>query len=529
MKKLKNLITFLCLSIFSILLSGPMKVLAANSITGPVEAYTYKAQTVTFQLQTDNPWRAETDYDFIHLNDTTGYAGSSSLSFRLDENTSSNSRMGWIVVYDQRMYYPIFTIEINQAGSQAPPPAVGPYFANDTDSLKDNQVTDLAWNTSSFRMKFMSNRNITVKIDGRVITMQKTSNGNGYTYEYTHYMGYNYTKTKRSYTIDVTVDGKNVTGGDHHTYYIRQNRTPVILNDLKILDGYVSSSEDSSLNKPLKIQLKTNDDLETWYTWKSTNVWGSSSTKSTDKNPVSINLDYYTIEYGTTVIITSDVKFEKASMFRERSDLKLHVRSKSSGIERVVDITMNEDLKPAPAPTPTPKPTATPKPTPTPTPTPVVDDSIKIDPGYVSVNSWTTSDFKLGMTISTNMNANSVSVHFWDINRKWVIVEIYSEGGIADNAYKGVKLAAEGEKLSNRSINLDCHYQTNAERYKYLSTSSSTVVDVKDYTRSYYIMTQEAYAQTSGERYNGYSESDFFLGLKSNQYIKLFSVKYPNK
>ena len=68
MKKLKNLITFLCLSIFSILVSGPLKVLADNNITGPVEAYTYKAQTVTFQLQTDNPWRAETDYDFIHLN-----------------------------------------------------------------------------------------------------------------------------------------------------------------------------------------------------------------------------------------------------------------------------------------------------------------------------------------------------------------------------------------------------------------------------------------------------------------------------
>ncbi|MBR5992502.1 MAG: BACON domain-containing protein [Lachnospiraceae bacterium] len=269
MNKLIKHFAVLCVCVMVALITVPLHSKAENRvISGPVEAYSSRAQDCVFRLDTEHNWRAECNYSFIHLKTTTGHYGDSDLKFTIDENTGSYNRKGWILVYDQELYYPIFTFEINQAAAGSAPPATGAYFSNEIPALDDG-YEKISWDTSSFAFKFMSNRNVTMKIDGRAVTLTKTSNSNGYTYQYNFNMGKNTTSSSRSFRIDVTVDGTNVSGGSYHTYILSQPRREVFMDNVRIVAGFVPRVEGAQYGRQLIVSYRTNDDFDIWMSWES--------------------------------------------------------------------------------------------------------------------------------------------------------------------------------------------------------------------------------------------------------------------
>ena len=342
MKKVINYFTMLLLCIATCILMVPAKAFADNRvISGPVEVYSSGPQECVFRLNTDNGWRAECDYSYIHVTTTTGYQGESELRFTIDENTESNSRMGWIVIYDKKMYYPIFTFEINQAGANLAPPATGAYFTNEIRAL-DDKYESVSWNTTSFSFKFMSNRNLTMKVNGNTVTPTKTRNNNGYTYTYTLNMGTNTTPNIRYYTVDVTVDGTNVSGGNHNTYSIRQERKERFLNNVKIVGGMVSAIEGAAHSQPIKIQYTTNDDLDVWFTWESIlpgQNWYSYRVGSVTK----VNIGSQNYVNGTTGTVSILCQSPEEMLPIRRRNVVLHIKCRNCTLSKTFNIALNYD------------------------------------------------------------------------------------------------------------------------------------------------------------------------------------------
>ena len=331
MKRVINYFAMLLLCIVTSALIVPTKAFADNRvISGPVEAYSSRAQECVFRLDTENSWRAECNYSFIHLQTPTGHWGDSDLKFTIDENTEPYSRMGWIVVYDQVKYSPIFTFEINQAGAGSPPPAVGPYFTNDIPALDDGYEA-VSWNTTSYSFRFMSNRNITMKVNGNTVSPAKTRNSNGYTYTYTLDMGINDTANVKIYTVDVIVDGTNVSGGNRHTYRIAQNRRERFFKDLEIVGGNISIWSDTSYGDYVEAKYTTNDDFEAWLTWDS---YPTDTMFLTHRTGPVTKVDIGSQNYlngvtGTFKVLCYD-RFEPRRAYR--ANVILHIKCKNSGI-----------------------------------------------------------------------------------------------------------------------------------------------------------------------------------------------------
>ena len=330
MKKVINHFMALFIGMVTIALLMPLNAYADNRvITGPQEAYSSRAQECVFRLSTDYGWRAECDYSYIHVSTSTGGSGESELRFTIDENTSPDSRMGWIVLYDKRMYYPIFTFEINQAGANSAPPAVGPYFTNEIAVLDDGYEL-VSWDTTSFTFKFMSNRNVTIKVDGNTVSPVKTRNNNGYTYTYTLDMGINDAAKARNYTVDVIVDGTNVSGGNRHTYRIAQKPKERFFKDLKFVGGKISLRGGMSYDY-VEAKYTTNDDFEAWLTWDSLPVDNMFPVRCI--SPVTkVNIgsqNYLNGVTGTFKVLCYD-SLEPWNSYR--MNIILHIRCKNSGI-----------------------------------------------------------------------------------------------------------------------------------------------------------------------------------------------------
>ncbi|MCR5721902.1 MAG: BACON domain-containing protein [Lachnospiraceae bacterium] len=513
MRKLHKFLATLSIILFSVIMLSPIKAHAENRvISGPVEAYSSRSQNCTFRLSTENNWRAECQYSWIHLSNTTGSYGDSDLRFTIDENTSTNSRMGWIVVYDQRMYYPIFTFEINQAGANSAPPAVGPYFSNEVAALDDGYET-VAWNTQSYNFKFMSNRNVTMKVDGKSVTLSKTSINNGYLYQYTLNMGNNYTLSSRSFRVEVKVDGTNVSGGNSHTYTIAQNRTPIILKDAKILDGRISSEDGGYGNKPLKISVKANDSIQVWYTWRSRHSLGSYSTKSSDKTILNYSYTSSEMVNGSTISFTLNPTFTSTGLARTRKDLKVHIKSVHSSTEIIVDVDFNKDYNPSSSGSggsggsggggqsepEKPK-----------------DEKIEYEIQTVTINAqpYMKAFDQLQSSYSVVSDTASIFITFESFNVDWVILETYAP---LQNIYSFNVVATSSGKENTYYLNTI---------FRQPGEISGSNGSIRRYTRDYYIMTKDEYLanQFDIDRYFG-SDIDFFLGgFKNGTWKKLFSV-----
>ncbi|MBO4617782.1 MAG: BACON domain-containing protein [Lachnospiraceae bacterium] len=344
MNKLVKHLVMLCACMMAVFIMKPLQSHAENRvISGPVEAYSSRAQECVFRLDTEHNWRAECNYSFIHLSTTTGHWGDSDLKFTIDENKSSNSRMGWIVVYDQELYYPIFTFEINQAAAGSAPPAVGPYFCNEIPALDDGYER-LSWDTSSFNFKFMSNRNVTMTIDGKSVTLTKTSNSNGYTYQYNFNMGKNTTSGARSFRIEVYVDGKNVSGGNHQTYVLSQARKEVFMDNVKIIAGYVPWQEGAVPGRQLIVSYRTNDDFEIWMSWESTKTPYLSNTYKLKVGPrktVKVSSNSYAYgESGTINIYPGGVGEFIPYYYR---NVRIYLKNKNSSTVTTLNVYLDHD------------------------------------------------------------------------------------------------------------------------------------------------------------------------------------------
>jgi len=529
LKRLFNVLAALCICIMTTTLLHPMVSNAENRvISGIVEAYSSRSQNCTIRLSTENNWRAECNYSFIHLKNTTGSYGDSDLNFTLDENTSSSSRMGWITIYDTKLYSPIFSFEINQAGAGSAPPAVGPYFTNEVAALDDGYEA-VSWNTSSFNFKFMSNRNLTMKVDGKTVSPSKTSINNGYVYQYSLYMGYNYTLKSRSYVVDVTVDGTNVSGGNSHRYYISQARTPIILDNAKITEGRISSSDGGYQNKALKVNFRTNDDIEVWFTWRSKHALGSYSTKTGDKTTYNLNLNSTEVVNGRNVIFTANPTFSSGFLGRSRKDLKLHIRSINTGKELVIDVKMDYDYNPSSGggtgggsgtgggtggggQTEPEKPK---------------DEKISYDISMLSLgtNSFIKDIDGIKSSYTIRASIPSCTIYFNNINTDWVILETYTDSGTGENAIKRINVAASGTNNSSSYFNvyLQCKDRQLAELYDFGRPLST-------YVREYYIITKAAYEEHKYEIDNFCSYDSLlpFQFFKAGTYKKLFKVTFSD-
>lgn len=338
MKRVINYFAMLLLCVVTSALIVPTKAFADNRvISGPVEVYSSGPQECVFRLYTDNGWRAECDYSYIHVTTATGSQGETELRFTIDENTDDRSRMGWIVLYDKKQYYPIFTFEINQAGGGMAPPATGAYFTNEIRAL-DDKYESVSWDTTSFSFKFMSNRNITMKVNGSTVTPSKTRNNNGYTYTYTLNMGINNTANVKYFTVDVTVDGTNVSGGNRNTYYISQNRKDRFFNEPKIVAGMINYRGWAYNSEFLKVRYTTNDDFEAWLTWDSypenqpyyKRYWSGPVTK--------VNIGSQNYLNGTSGIFTVWCSSPSEPIPTYRSNVVLHIKCKNSSITKTIGI-----------------------------------------------------------------------------------------------------------------------------------------------------------------------------------------------
>lgn len=510
MKRLFNVLATLCICIMTTTLLHPMVSNAENRvISGIVEAYSSRSQNCTIRLSTENNWRAECNYSFIHLKNTTGSYGDSDLSFTLDENTSSSSRMGWITIYDTKLYYPIFSFEINQAGAGSAPPAVGAYFTNEIAALDDGYES-VSWNTSSFNFKFMSNRTLTMKVDGKTVTPSKTSINNGYVYQYNLYMGYNYTLKNRSYVVDVNVDGTNVSGGNSHRYYISQTRTPIILDNAKITEGRISSSDGGYQNKPLKVNFKTNDDIEVWFTWRSKHTLGSYSTKTGSKTTYNLNLTSSEVVNGRNVAFTANPTFSSTGLDRTRKDLKLHIRSINTGKELVVDVKMDYDYNPSSGggtggggggQTEPEKPK---------------NETIEYDISCVTIDaqSYMKAFDQLKSSYSVKSNSPSIFIDFNSFNVDWVILETYAP---IQGVYSFNVAATSSGTQKNYYLN---------SIFRQPGEMNGSSGKIYRYTRDYYIMTKETYLanQSDIDRYFGSDVNFFLTGFKNGSCKKLFSL-----
>lgn len=342
MKKVINHFMALFIGMVTIALLMPLNAYADNRvITGPQEAYSSRAQECVFRLNTDYGWRAECDYSYIHVSTSTGGSGESELRFTIDENTSPDSRMGWIVLYDKRMYYPIFTFEINQAGANSAPPAVGPYFTNEVAALDDGYEA-ISWDTPSFTFKFMSNRNVTMKVNGSAVSLTKTRNNNGYTYTYILNMGVNETANARNYQVEVNVDGTNVSGGNHHIYRVAQRKIERFVKDVKIVGGMVTAVEGASHGRPLQVRYTTNDDLLVWLSWES--ILPNQYWYTNRVSPVTtVNIGSQNYAYGTTGTVSILCWSPEEMLPIRRRNVVLHVRGVNSSIQKDINVVLNHD------------------------------------------------------------------------------------------------------------------------------------------------------------------------------------------
>lgn len=148
--------------------------------------------------------------------------GTTAFGFITTENTSASSRTGEICINASGTILYVTIIQAATVPTPTPTPAPQAYFQCAC-SLVDNQTTILDYNQTLYTMRFATNQNLTVRLKKNneafsTITMKKSND----IYEYTLNMSPNMTLTKVNYTIDVTVSGTNVIGGNKHTYYITQ-------------------------------------------------------------------------------------------------------------------------------------------------------------------------------------------------------------------------------------------------------------------------------------------------------------------
>ena len=138
--------------------------------------------------------------------------------FIVKENTSSSSRTGKIRV---NVNGTILNCTINQAGKTAP------FLRCDSPNLSTGSAYTFSYFTKSCTLRFISNRDISVKLNYQPITMTKSKLGTDvYQYTYTINMG-EPSRTGKTYDINVAMTNENAPGGKtYYNYVIRRAAIP---------------------------------------------------------------------------------------------------------------------------------------------------------------------------------------------------------------------------------------------------------------------------------------------------------------